>query len=292
MLIESILAIAIGLPALSGPTQSLQPEKGDDIGRGTTRSADGVSIAFRSRGEGSTAVVFIHGGFSDSSLWTAQMRFLAGRYRTVAIDLAGHGSSGSDRLNWGLEPFGEDVRSVVDALGLKRVVLVGHSMGGPVALEAASILADRTAGIIAVDTLQDAGLKRDWERWKGRVELFRREFGSVCGPFARSLFHSNAGGSIVEAVEKKVCGFPAERAADILGSFTGYEMSSAMARAKAPIRGIHGDLYPTDAEGNRRFSPGYRATVMENVGHFPMLERPEEFNRLLMQHLEDLFAGR
>src|SRR5713101_3465630 len=105
-------------------------------GDGLARSADGVPIHFTVSGAGSPALVFVHGWAIDGRYWEQQVPVFARSHRVVTLDLAGHGRSGRERKDWTVESFAQDVRAVVDALGLKKVVLVGHSMSGNVILEA------------------------------------------------------------------------------------------------------------------------------------------------------------
>src|SRR5207253_2374491 len=103
----------------------------------TIRADDGLSIVCEVRGKGDTALVFLHGWCGDRAYWKNQVGVFAADYRVVAIDQAGHGESGKDRQAWTADGLAGDVEAVVKALGLKRVILVGHSMGGLVALLAA-----------------------------------------------------------------------------------------------------------------------------------------------------------
>jgi len=80
---------------------------------------------------------------------------LSARHRVVTLDLAGHGESGRERDQWTMAAFGHDMEAVVDAVGAKQVVLVGHSMGGPVVLEATRRMPERVKGIVPIDTLLD-----------------------------------------------------------------------------------------------------------------------------------------
>lgn len=118
-------------------------------------SADGVSISFEVKGRRETALVFIHGWSCDSEYWKAQLAFFSDAYTTVAVDLAGHGLSGADRRNWSMAAYGKDVAAVIRALPNQRVILIGHSMGGYVALEAAHLQPERVIGVVGVDSLQD-----------------------------------------------------------------------------------------------------------------------------------------
>src|SRR3954470_9990429 len=113
-------------------------------------SADGVHIEYHVYGSGEPAVVLIHGWSCDGNYWKEQIAPLKAKYTVVTVDLAGHGASGTNRVDWSMGNFGEDVAAVVRQLQNQKVVLVGHSMGAPVALEAARRIGDRVVGIIAV----------------------------------------------------------------------------------------------------------------------------------------------
>src|SRR5262245_59091744 len=98
----------------------------------TVRAEDGLGIVCEARGQGDTALVFLHGWCGGREYWKHQVDAFAADYRVVALDQAGHGESGKDRKAWTAGALAGDVEAVVKALGLKRVILVGHSMGGPV----------------------------------------------------------------------------------------------------------------------------------------------------------------
>ena len=121
----------------------------------TARSADGVVVRFDVAGQGAPTIVLVHGWALDRHVWDGQAPSLAERHRVVALDLAGHGESGGSRAAWTMAAFGEDVKAVVEAVDAGEIVLVGHSMGGPVVLEAARRMPERVKGIVLVDTLLD-----------------------------------------------------------------------------------------------------------------------------------------
>ena len=91
------------------------------------------------------------------------MPTLTPRYTVLTVDLAGHGASGSNRSDWSMQNFGADVAAAVRAYWSKnadaprKVVLVGHSMGGPVVIEAARQLGAAVSGVIGVDTFKGLG---------------------------------------------------------------------------------------------------------------------------------------
>ena len=105
----------------------------EHLKHGVTQAKDGVQIHYESGGNGSPALVFIHGWNCDRSYWSAQLPVFATTNHMVAIDLAGHGDSEVNRENWAMTIFGADVAAVAHALQLEDIVLVGHSMGGQIA---------------------------------------------------------------------------------------------------------------------------------------------------------------
>src|SRR5688572_22498047 len=100
----------------------------------TARSADGTDIRFEVTGVGEPTLALVHGWALDRHLWDGQVSGLAARHRVITLDLPGHGESGQ-RPSWSIAAYGQDVKAVVEAVGAKQVVLVGHSMGGLVILE-------------------------------------------------------------------------------------------------------------------------------------------------------------
>jgi pimeloyl-ACP methyl ester carboxylesterase len=167
-------AFAVGLIVVAGCGRSAH-----NIGSVVTakaRAADGVAVAYDVRGQGDMALVFIHGWACDRSFWREQLDVFAEDYRVVALDLGGHGESGADREAWSMTTLGGDVQAVVENLNLERVVLVGHSMGGVVALEAARLMPQRVVGIVGVDTLHDAEVEYSPELAREAVALFRADF--------------------------------------------------------------------------------------------------------------------
>jgi len=98
----------------------------------TAVSADGIQISFQVQGSGTPALVFVHGRCCDKTYWDARVPYFSRKHKVVAIDLAGQ-----DREAYTTDAFGEDVAAVVEKLALDKVVLIGHSMGGPAILEVA-----------------------------------------------------------------------------------------------------------------------------------------------------------
>jgi pimeloyl-ACP methyl ester carboxylesterase len=96
-------------------------------------------------------VVFVHGALHDHSVWGLQSRYLAHHGRAVlAVDLPGHGRSGGAALD--VPAAGRWLAALIEACGLRRTALVGHSMGSLIALEAAALLGARASALVMVGT--------------------------------------------------------------------------------------------------------------------------------------------
>jgi pimeloyl-ACP methyl ester carboxylesterase len=257
--------------------------------KGTARSSDGVPIAYSACGEGEPALVFMHGGLADRTFWSGQLSAFCGRHRVVALDLAGHGESGAARPKWGMPQFGEDVRAVIEAEKIGRVVLVGNSLGGPVAIEAALLLPGKTMAVVGVDTFQDLGGRIEGSEARSYADAWRKDFDLTLEQMIRRLFHADTDPAFVASIKGRMSS-PVTRAVlpAMFESFAGYDVGAAAQRVKAPIRCINGDLFPTDVEALRRIVPDFDAAVFSHTGHYPMLERTEEFNRKLREIVDSL----
>jgi pimeloyl-ACP methyl ester carboxylesterase len=258
------------------------------IERKTCAAPDGVKIVYSAAGVGEPALVFIHGGLADRSFWDSQLKGLADRHRVIALDLPGHGESGIDRKKWGIPEFGADVRAVVDAEKVKRIVLIGNSLGGPVAIEAALLLPGRAIGVIGVDTFQSLDYKYEAAEAKERAEAFRQDFSGSMKQMVRALFHADADPALIADAERRMSRTSPEAAYAIFLSLAGYDPAASATRLAVPLRAVNGDLYPTDIEGVRKVKADFDAIIMKHMGHYPMLERPDEFNRHIAEIVAEL----
>ena len=240
-------------------------------------------------------VVLIHGWSCDSSYWEAQVPSLRSRYRVVTLDLAGHGGSSADRNDWSMRAFGEDVRRVVDAVDAHSpLVLVGHSMGGPVAVEAARQLGRRVRAVIGVDTFSTIGLPRPpATETAARIAFFERDFAGATRLFVtRTFFRTDADPALRERIAADMAaGDPRVGVAAVQG-LNDWDGATAMAELPVPIIAINADLAPTDADRIRRNVPRFELVVMPRSGHFLMMEDPARFNPLLLEQLERFVAER
>ena len=196
-----------------------------------------------------------------------------------------------EREGWPLMAFGTDVETVVEALGLDRVILVGHSMGGPVVLEAARLMPDRVIGVIGVDTLQDADHRYDPEEVAPFLAAFENDFVGTCRGFVVSMFPGEGADPVlVERIAADMSEGPPEIGIALMRRFIDYDAATAFAAVPAaiPIRCINSTMNATNTEANRAYHEDFDFITMDGIGHFLMMERPEEFNALLEQIVADL----
>ena len=261
-------------------------------GGATARSSDGVAIRFQVSGQAEPTLVLVHGWAFDHHVWDGQVPSLSARHRVVALDLAGHGESGGSRVAWTMAAFGEDVKAVVEAAAAKQVVLVGHSMGGPVVLEAARRMPERVKGIVLVDTLLDVEERTP----AAEVEAFARQLEAdyktvVAQMSGNYLFAAATPAAVRERVLAQATALPAGVSVAVLRQAWAYDPVPALREIHAPVRAVNADKFPTNVAANRRHMPGYEAIIVPGCGHYPMLEDPARFGPALDQAVAQVLAA-
>ena len=244
-------------------------------------SPGGISIAYETHGTGSPALVFVHGWSCDRGYWKGQLEPFSKRFTVVAVDLGGHGASGDQRSSWTIGEFGSDVAAVVETLHLNHIILIGHSMGGDVIVEAARRLRSSVLGLIWVDVYKKLGQPRSPENIQTFVASIQSDFVEKTGTFVRTMFPPSADPALVERVAQDMSSAPPAFALPSLEAALSFdrEIPSALAELGLPIIAINPDHSPTDNASLERH--GVEVMIMPGVGHFLMLENPEGFNPLL-----------
>ena len=125
----------------------------------TVKSFDGVSINFDNEGKGEPVIILVHGWSNTKSIWKTQVSHFSKKYRVIAVDLPGFGKSGNNRSEWTIASYGEDISSIIQQLNLKKVVLVGFSLGAPIVIEAANKVPDHVIGVVLVDELLEVEMQ-------------------------------------------------------------------------------------------------------------------------------------
>ena len=120
------------------------------------KNRDGVSLAYAEAGTSEDVLVLIHGWGCDHRTLMRQQTFFAASHRVINVDLRGHGKSGAPHQTYSVQAFAHDVAWLCNELHIQRPIIVGHSMGGAVALEIASRFPKLVRAACLIDTVFQA----------------------------------------------------------------------------------------------------------------------------------------
>ncbi len=250
-------------------------------------SLDGTRIYYKSYGKGSEALVLIHGWSCNQDYWRDQIPDLDKRSRVIAIDLPGHGQSDKPQLVYSMDFFARGVDAVLHDAGVKHAVLVGHSMGTPIARQFYRKYPKQTLAIVIVD-----GALRPF----GDTKMVDGLIASLRGPN-----YKEAGAQMLAAMEGPQ--LSSELKERIQASFLNtpqYVLVSAMEgmahdsiwgqdKINVPVLAIlaKSPFYPPDTEQfYRSIAPKLEFQMWEGVGHFLMMEKPKQFNEAVIAFLD------
>jgi len=254
----------------------------------------GVNINYDDSKKGDTTLLFVHGWCINKGYWKDQFDFFQSKYRVVAVDLPGFGTSGKNREKWTVEAYGEDLSAVMQQLDLKNVVLVGHSMSGNIIVEAALHNKDRVIGLVGIDNFKNAG----WDPTQPDTAAanfykgVRQNYKAVVLPHASQYLFSSATDTLVKArVLNDIANADTVIAVDCLERGDSYPGSDKLASLKKTIYLINSDYTPTDTAALTKKGIAYVLLPIHGTGHYPMNENPSEFNMLLTQAIEKIGAS-
>jgi pimeloyl-ACP methyl ester carboxylesterase len=257
-----------------------------------------ASLRHDRAGAGTPALVFVHGFGCSRSDWEAQLAHFAPAHDCVACDLRGHGETPGRPEDCSIETYGADVAALLGALALPQAVLVGHSMGCRVVLQAALDAPERVAGLVLIDgsrigtgdpaaaeaaatqAVADAGYARFAQG------LFDGMFLPTSDPALRHRIIARAR-AVPEAV-----------GAALFARFVAWDagdMERALAAARQPLLVIQSTYLNSDrvrvplAPGDstpwfdlvRARCPQARIEIVTGVGHFPQIEAADRVNLLI-----------
>ena len=259
----------------------------------------GIEMAYDDSGGDGAAVVLLHGFPFDRSMWREQLEALGGEFRVVAPDLRGLGETplGDDVVS--LEAMAEDVAALLDELNLGRVVLGGLSMGGYVAFEFFRKFPERVRALVLADTRPQADTE---DGRRTREENAQRALKEGMAPIVETMLPKllsagtrERGGEVLERVRAMMLDTNPEGAAAALRAMAGRrDQTDLLPSVGVPTLIVVGSedsiTPPSDAEGMNAKIEGSRLVVIEGAGHVSNVERPEEFNRALVEFLRALPA--
>ena len=253
-------------------------------------SADGTPIAYEVHGTGEPTLVLVHGWSCDARYFREQIPALAQTRRVVALDLAGHGHSGSSRTDYTMESFGQDVQAVLRDVGGDRFILVGHSMGGIVIAEAARLDSSRLLGLILLDTVENAEMPFTQEQFDAMAAPFLADFPSACRAFVQTMLVPATPESLRQWIAADMASAPPTVAMSamhhMLSMYVHGQVASLFDAVPLPVVGVYADLWPVDAEANRRHMRSFEAIILPGTDHFLQLGSPSAFNSALEQAID------
>ena len=255
-------------------------------------SKDGTPISFEIYGTGEPTLVFVHGWSCDARYWRAQLPYFAKNHRVVMLDLTGHGHSGTTRSQYTMRAFGEDVRAVTEATGSRRVILIGHSMGGSVIAEAARIMPSRVMGLIGIDTLENIEYPMTREELKKMIAPLEKNFRTGSRQFVDEMISPKTDPKLREWILSDMSAAPPAVALsamnDMMSQYLTGEAAKIFDEIRVPVITVNGDMWPVNYEANRRHMLSFDAIVLKGADHFLMLNRPEQFNRTLEKAISEI----
>ena len=281
-------------PPAAAPAASAAPAAPGASAEGAPRIAiapDGVHVQYHVYGSGEPTLVFIHGWSCDSNYWREQVPVFRQHYTVVTVDLAGHGGTDGNRSAWTIGNFGQDVTTALSAVQSGQIILVGHSMGGPVAIEAARKLGKRVIGIIGVDTFNSVGAPApNQAQIDALLKSFEADFIGTTRKFVTEhLFPPTANRELANKVAYDMSLSPPRVAIPSLRAVLEYDFTEPLKDVAVPIVAIDSDLgEPVNEARIRKVLPKFHATIITGVGHFLMMEDPARFNAALETEIQAL----
>lgn len=247
-------------------------------------TVDGIKIHSSSAGKGPKTVILVHGWTCDETTWNAQVPALSEGYRVITLDLPGHGQTASPKNGkLSMDLFARAVEAVRKESKADRIVVVGHSMGTPVVIQYARLYPRHTAAMVFVDglvNLPEGVQGPDPKAMSGPDGPKARE------AMIRSMFSASTTPDMQKRILSMMLGAPETTA---VGA-----MQATFDRAnwrgdvfEEPILGLYADH---SRSGDRVYMkahfPNMDYAEIEGTGHFLMIEKPDEFNRLLIAFLD------
>ncbi len=262
--------------------------------------SDGAQMHYLARGESGDPVILIHGLMSSAYEWRKNIDALAQAHRVYAIDLVGFGfSSRVSERRYSLQYFAQCVREFMDAQGLARASLVGHSLGGAVALQVAFDYPARTDRLVLLAPAIYLVKYVKPIRYAARVPYLPRTLMTlvICNPRAHRVSLRNALGKEGRVDEESLS--IRVRASRVRGTMDALlamatsphaaDLQLNLGEVRAPTLVIwgDGDLAVPVRHGKRlvRELPQAELLILEGAGHLPNEEFPEVVNRAMTEFL-------
>jgi pimeloyl-ACP methyl ester carboxylesterase len=247
-----------------------------------TVKIQGLPIAYEDLGEGK-AIVFVHGACENSLFWNHQ-KILSDRFRIVALDLPGHGESvpSIDAQQISIKRYSDIVSDFIEEICPEKAVIVGHSMGGAIALSNAIDHRRNLKGAVLVATGAKLGVLPSIR--EGIRTKFDETVKSVVGP---RQFSSKTNLETIRFVTDEILKCKNEIASADYEACNGFDVRQKLQTISLPTLIVVGEedkMAPvTWSVYMKENIPKAKMVVLRDSSHLPMLERPSEFNSHLTE---------
>jgi pimeloyl-ACP methyl ester carboxylesterase len=258
-----------------------------NVGGSKFASLGDAKIYYMNYGQGSEALVLIHGWSQSIDAWRDQIPEFAKRNHVIAIDLPGHGESDKPKTKYSIEYFARAVEAVMRDAKVNRAVLVGHSMGTPIARQFYRKYPSKTLAIVIVD----GALKpfADAPAMNRLVEALRSpNYKEVIAQMFTGMMGPNMKPEIKERISSSTSNTPQHVLVSAMEGMTDPSIWDDD-KINVPVLAImaKNPSYPPNIEElTRLLAPNLEFHMWEGVGHFLMMEKPEEFNATVITFLD------
>jgi pimeloyl-ACP methyl ester carboxylesterase len=252
---------------------------------------NGIQSAFTDAGEG-LPLVFIHGFPLSRGAWSKQVDAFQPKFRVIAPDLRGFGESGSSMGPVFMSRYAEDIRALLMHLGTGPVILVGHSMGGYVALAFAKACPELLRGLVLVGTKAGADAPEVAAARRATAEKVRKEgIAPVVESMApKMLSAGNTDAGMAQSIRDLMQ--PASQEG-VIGALLGMaerpDAGDWVGTIRVPTLVVTGVddilILPSESEALAKAIPDAHLTLIPRAGHLVAFEQPEAFNEALSDWL-------
>ena len=269
-------------------------------------TVNGTQLYYERAGVGAPPLVFVHGFACAHEDWQPQVEAFGPRHMVISCDLRGHGASPGEPESCSIETYGADVAALVRALNLSGAILVGHSMGTRVVLQACLDAPDRVAGIVLVDgSFQAAAGERAEEDL--RRTITSTGYAAWAGRQFEQMFFAPS--ATADRIRARAVRLPEAIGTALFPKMVRWDarnMAAAFGRVGVPLLAIQSTMLTPERKrvplvpgGSTPFldlmrshAPHARIEIVPGVGHFSMLEAPAAVNRLLGDFVARVGAAR
>jgi pimeloyl-ACP methyl ester carboxylesterase len=254
----------------------------------------GNKVFYTVMGQGEPALVLIHCWNGNHTLWRYNTKELAKKHKLVLVDILGHGKSDKPKVDYTLEFMAGGVAAAIKASGVKKPVLVGHSMGGPIARVVIRDYSGLASGLILVDSAifplpKDPKIAAErLKAFDGMITMLEKDFkGNI-----PKLLQPMLGPDMKPEVKKVLI--------DTMLSADPYVSISCLKTMRDPknwdykplkmktmVQLARNPYYPPDVQKQMKtLFPDLTYKQWEKVGHWIQMEKPDKFNRQVIEFLK------